>query len=171
MQAVRLIEKNLLTAVSNGENVEARMDMLHASLMGITAFSFALNAIPVHNFAHAYGAMFRIPHGLANAVFLPAVMESIPSLYLPKIYQLAEALNVETGNEEGPEVLNKVINKIKLLQHKAGLPSDFSEYGISERDLEKVIPAVALDPAAVSFPMPPELIQAIGQKVVPIGVK
>lgn len=171
LQAVRLIEKNLLTAVSNGENVEARMDMLHASLMGITAFSFALNAIPVHNFAHAYGAMFRIPHGLANAVFLPAVMESIPSLYLPKIYQLAEALNVETGNEEGPEVLNKVINKIKLLQHKAGLPSDFSEYGISERDLEKVIPAVALDPAAVSFPMPPELIQAIGQKVVPIGVK
>ncbi|MGG4489681.1 iron-containing alcohol dehydrogenase [Metabacillus idriensis] len=171
LHAIRLIEKNLLSVVADGGNLQGRMDMLHASLMGITAFSFALNAIPVHNFAHAYGAMFRIPHGLANAVFLPAVMEGIPSLYLPKIHQLAEALNVEAKNEEAQTVLNKVIDKIKLLQHKAGLPADFSDYSISEGDLEKVIPAVALDPAAVSFPMPPELIYAISQKVVPAGVK
>ncbi len=64
LQAIRLIEQNLPAAVTNGENIHARMEMLFASLMGITAFSCALNAIPVHNFAHAYGALFRIPHGL-----------------------------------------------------------------------------------------------------------
>lgn len=70
LHAIRLIETNLPLVVEDGANVDARMEMLQASLMGITAFSFALSAIPVHNFAHAYGVLFRIPHGLANAVFL-----------------------------------------------------------------------------------------------------
>ncbi|MFP3360289.1 iron-containing alcohol dehydrogenase, partial [Planococcus sp. SIMBA_143] len=88
------------TAVKHGENLHARMEMLQASMMGITAFSFALNAIPVHNFAHAYGALFRIPHGLANAVFLPVVMEVLPDLYLPKSKELAEALHLKTSGKE-----------------------------------------------------------------------
>lgn len=56
LHSIRLIEKNLPLVVAEGRNLEARLEMLYASLMGITAFSFALNAIPVHNFAHAYGA-------------------------------------------------------------------------------------------------------------------
>ncbi|MEM5017286.1 iron-containing alcohol dehydrogenase [Metabacillus indicus] len=169
LHAVRLIEQNLVKAVEDGENLKARMDMLHASLMGITAFSFALNAIPVHNFAHAYGAMYRIPHGLANAVFLPAVMETIPALYLPKIHQLAEALNVESRDKDPEAVLERVVEKIRLMQKKTGLPSDFGDYSVSPQDTENIVKAVAMDPAAVSFPMPPELIQAISQKVLPAG--
>lgn len=171
LHAIRLIEKSLPVAVSDGGNIDARMEMLHASLMGITAFSFALNAIPVHNFAHSYGALFRIPHGLANAVFLPVVMENIPSLYLPKINELAEALRVDVKDTDQQGALARVIETIRLLQHKVGLPTDFTEYNISEQDLQRTIPAVAGDPAAVSFPMPKELIQAIGQKVVPVGIK
>jgi alcohol dehydrogenase class IV len=172
LQAIRLIEKNLPVAVADGHNVNARMEMLQASLMGITAFSFALNAIPVHNFAHAYGALFRIPHGLANAVFLPVVMEYVPSLYLPKIKELAEALRVPTvADEDNESVLGKVIEKLRLLQHKTGLPADFSEFKLTEEDLERAAAAVAKDPAAVSFPMPKELIQAVGHQVVPLGVK
>lgn len=172
LQAIRLIEKNLAIAVSDGGNLSARMEMLQASLMGITAFSFALNAIPVHNFAHAYGALFRIPHGLANAVFLPVVMENVPSLYLPKVKELADALRVPTATDEDNEsVLAKVVEKLRLLQHKTGLPADFSEYKLTEKDLERAAAAVAKDPAAVSFPMPLELIQIVGHQVVPLGVK
>ncbi|CAM3792293.1 iron-containing alcohol dehydrogenase [Mesobacillus thioparans] len=172
LHAIRLIEKNLPVVVSDGSNVHARMEMLQASLMGITAFSFALNAIPVHNFAHAYGAIFRIPHGLANAVFLPVVIENVPDLYLPKVKELASALRV-TFNEvdDNETVLAKVIEKIRELQHKTGLPSDFSQYSLTEGDLERVALAVAKDPAAAAFPMAPELIRAVGQQVVPIGVK
>ncbi len=171
LHAIRLIEKNLPVAVADGSNLDARMDLLHASLMGITAFSFALNAIPVHNMAHAYGALFRIPHGLANAVFLPVVMEMVPDLYLPKATELAQALNVDVKGDTPQSALAKVIGKIKLLQYKVGLPSDFKQFNITEEALQLAIPAVMKDPAALSFPMPKELISAIGQKVVPLTVK
>jgi alcohol dehydrogenase class IV len=171
LHAIRLIEKNLPVAVSEGTNIAARMDLLQASLMGITAFSFSLNAIPVHNLAHAYGALFRIPHGLANAVFLPVVMEMVPSLYLPKVKELAEALDIEVKGDTAEAALSKVVEKIRLLQHKVGLPADFKQYNITEENLAQTIPAVMKDPAALSFPMPKELIAAIGQRVVPLGVK
>ncbi|MCM3588115.1 iron-containing alcohol dehydrogenase [Mesobacillus maritimus] len=171
LQAIRLIEKNLPEVVTNGENVDARMEMLQASLMGITAFSFALNAIPVHNFAHAYGALFRIPHGLANAVFLPIVMESIPQLYLPKIRELAEALRVEVSTNDNQEtILEKTVEKIRLLQQKTGLPIDFASYNLTDEDLVRTIPAVSKDPASINLPMPKELIEAIGRRVVPTKV-
>lgn len=171
LHAIRLIERNLPAAVADGSNLAARMDLLQASLMGITAFSFALNAIPVHNLAHAYGALFRIPHGLANAVFLPVVMEMVPALYLPKVNELAAALDVEVKGDSAEAALTKVVEKIRLLQHKVGLPADFKQYNITEENLAQTIPAVMKDPAALSFPMPKELIAAIGQRVVPIGVK
>jgi alcohol dehydrogenase class IV len=171
LHAIRLIEKNLPAAVADGSNLAARMDLLQASLMGITAFSFALNAIPVHNLAHAYGALFRIPHGLANAVFLPVVMEMVPTLYLPKVNELAAALDVEVKGDTPEAALAKVVEKIRLLQHKVGLPADFKQYTITEENLAQTIPAVMKDPAALSFPMPKELIAAIGQRVVPLGVK
>ncbi|MDQ0218834.1 iron-containing alcohol dehydrogenase [Peribacillus cavernae] len=171
LHTIRLIEKNLPIAVSDGSNLEARMEMLQASLMGITAFSFALNAIPVHNLAHAYGAIFRIPHGLANAVFLPIVMEYIPDLYLPKVKELAQALGIKADHEDPAALLEKAIEKIRLLQVKTGLPADFSQYNISAENLQKAISAVASDPAAVNFPLPKELIEAIGQRVVPLPVQ
>jgi alcohol dehydrogenase class IV len=171
LHAIRLIEKNLPIAVEDGGNLNARMDLLQASLMGITAFSFTLNSIPVHNMAHAYGALFRIPHGLANAVFLPVVMELIPQLYLPKAFELAQALNIEVNDDTPEKVLTKVIGKIRLLQQSVGLPSDFKQYNISEEALTATIPAVMKDPAAQSFPISPELIAKIGQKVVPVSVK
>jgi alcohol dehydrogenase class IV len=171
LHAIRLIEQNLPVAVADGSNLDARMDLLQASLMGITAFSFALNAIPVHNLAHAYGALFRIPHGLANAVFLPVVMEMVPILYLPKVKELALALDVEVKGDTPEAALAKVVEKIRLLQHKVGLPEDFKQYNITEENLAQTIPAVMKDPAALSFPMPKELIAAIGHRVVPLGVK
>jgi len=171
LHAIRLIEKNLPAAVADGSNLAARMDLLQASLMGITAFSFALNAIPVHNLAHAYGALFRIPHGLANAVFLPVVMEMVSALYLPKVNELAAALDIEVKGDSAEVALSKVIEKIRMLQHKVGLPADFKQYNITEENLAQTIPAVMKDPAALSFPMPKELIAAIGQRVVPLGVK
>ncbi len=166
LQSIRLIEKHLPTAVKQGDNLTARMEMLQASMMGITAFSFALNAIPVHNFAHAYGALFRIPHGLANAVFLPVVMEMIPDLYLPKVKELAEALHLETRDKESEALLQDVIQKLQEMQQDIGLPSDFKEYNIEQKALDATVVAVKMDPAALNYPLPPELIKAVGERVI-----
>jgi alcohol dehydrogenase class IV len=170
LHAIRVIERSLPAVVEDGKNIQARMEMLQASLMAITAFSCALNAIPVHNLAHAYGALFRIPHGLANAVLLPVVMESIPDLYLPKIADLASALKVDSKGT--PQItLAKVVEKIRILQKKVGLPADFKQYNLDSEDLIRTIPAVMKDPSSVSYPLPEKLITSIGQQVVPLGVK
>ncbi len=165
LHAIRLIEANLPEAVANGNHLNARMQMLQASTLGIIAFGMSMALVPVHNFAHAYGALFRIPHGLANAVFLPVVMESLPQLYLPKIADLAEALRLDAKAKAPEQVLGEVVQKIRALQQQVGLPSTFAEFNITADDLIKTIDAVANDPTAVFFRLPVELITAVGEKV------
>ncbi|MBO8172969.1 MAG: iron-containing alcohol dehydrogenase [Bacillaceae bacterium] len=165
LQTIRLIEHYLPQAVENGENIEARLQMLQASLMGITAFSFALGPIPVHNFAHAYGAMFRIPHGLANAVLLPVVMEELPELYLPRIHEFGEALRLKVEGKHPQTVLAEVIDRIRDLQQEVGLPADFSDRGVPQDTIQKTVPAVQKDPAGFAFPLSEKVIVAVGEKV------
>ncbi|MFO7264257.1 MAG: iron-containing alcohol dehydrogenase, partial [Bacillota bacterium] len=165
LHAIRLITKYLPEAVANGSNLEARMRMLQASTMAIVAFGMSLSLVPIHNFAHAYGALFRIPHGLANAVFLPVVMESLPHLYLPRIVEYAQAFGLETGHRDPQKLLDDVIQTIRQMQQEVGLPSTFTEYNITADDLPKIVAAVVSDPTAVFFRLPPELITAVGQKV------
>ncbi|MEY9867548.1 alcohol dehydrogenase class IV [Peribacillus sp. B2I2] len=169
-QAIRVIEKNLPRAVKDGANIEARMEMLHGSMMGITAFCSALNAIPVHNFAHAFGAVFRIPHGLANAVLLPVVMESIPELYLPKAHLIAEAFKVKIHDEDPKGILAKVVEKIRVFLSDLGLPLDFSDYGISDSDMEGILTAVMKDPAATNYPISSELIMSVVSRVSTVSI-
>lgn len=169
-QAIRVIERNLPRAVKDGTNIEARMEMLHGSMMGITAFCSALNAIPVHNFAHAYGALYRIPHGLANAVLLPVVMESIPDLYLQKAHLIAEAFSVKIQDEDSKGILAKVVEKLRVFLSDLGLPSDFSAYGINQSDMERILKAVMTDPAAANYPMSAELIMSVVSRVSPVRI-
>ncbi|MFF2498244.1 iron-containing alcohol dehydrogenase [Peribacillus sp. NPDC058075] len=168
-QAIRVIERNLPRAVKDGTNIEARMEMLHGSMMGITAFCSALNAIPVHHFAHAYGALFRIPHGLANAVLLPVVMESTPDLYLSKAHLIAEAFSVKIHDEDSKGTLAKVVEKLRVFLSDLGLPSDFSAYG-NQSDMERILKAVRTDPAAANYPMSEELIMSVVSRVSPVGI-
>lgn len=165
LQTVRMIKDALPEAVKNGKNVQARMDMLQASTMGILAFSFSLHAVPVHNLAHAYGALFRIPHGLANAVFLPLVMESLPDLYLPKIDRLAEAFDLDTQNQTREEMLQTVVKTIQDLQQEVGLPKDFSDYDIPPNARQAIVKAVESDPTAINYPIPSHIIASIGKQV------
>ncbi|MGG0410067.1 iron-containing alcohol dehydrogenase [Peribacillus simplex] len=169
-QAIRVIERYLPRAVKDGTNIEARMEMLHGSMMGITAFCSALNAIPVHNFAHAFGALFRIPHGLANAVLLPVVMESSPDLYLPKAHLIAEAFGVKIHDEDSKGILAKVVEKLRVFLSDLGLPSDFSAYGTNQSDMERILKAVMTDPAATNYPMSEELIMSVVSRVSPVRI-
>ncbi len=170
LQTIRMIVSALPEVMKDGSNLKARMDMLQASTMGIIAFSVSLSAIPVHNLAHAYGAMFRIPHGLANAVFLPIVMEELPQMYLPKIKQLAEALGLDVHEKTREQLLANVIEKITNLQKEVGLPSDFADYDIPKDSLKSMIQAVKADPSGKAFPLSPELVTKIGKRVSDISV-
>lgn len=166
MISAQLIEKYLPRAVANGQDVEARCQMLSASCMAVNGYLAGLNATPVHNCAHAFGALFHIPHGDANGVFLPIVMETLPELYIPQAQRLAQALNMSAGDKSGADLLEDVIAKIRDIQQKVGCATDLSRWNVSPDRLEEIVMAVAMDPIAVFYPIPPEKIAEITLKAI-----
>ena len=165
LYSAKLIADNLPIVVKEGSNVEARGNMLMASAMAITAFGFGNNGVPVHNMAHVFGAKFRIPHGLANAVLLPNVMAALPALYLPKIKQFAEALGIETSSSEPQECLTKVIEFIRDLREKIGLSDTFAEFNLDSNILDYIVEEVQSDSASGKFLIPADIILKVTEEV------
>jgi alcohol dehydrogenase class IV len=164
--SAQLIERYLPRAVANGQDVEARSQMLSASCMAVNGYLAGLNATPVHNCAHAFGALYHIPHGDANSVFLPIVMECLPELYIPSAERLAQALNMPASDRFGADRLADVIARVREIQRQIGCPTELSRWNVSAQDMEKIVTAVATDPIAVFFPIPPEKIQEITLKAI-----
>ncbi len=164
--AAQLIEQYLPAAVENGKDVEARTQMLTASCMAIDGYVAALNATPVHNCSHAFGALYHIPHGDANGVFLPIVMEVLPELYIPNAGRLARALNLPANGNSGAALLADVIGRVRDLQRRTGCHTNLARWKVQAQDMEQIVMAVATDPLAVFFPIPPEKIQEITLKAI-----
>lgn len=165
LRATELIFRNLPKALENPKDVEARSELLAASAMGITAFTYALSAIPVHNLAHALGAQYRIPHGLANAVLLTRVMEAMPEFYERRARDLAKVLEVPLEGD-GRKLLEASIEAIKGLRSRSGLPDTFKEFHIPNSELDAAVMAVMKDPSGVLFPIPEEAIRNIVSSVI-----
>lgn len=163
LYAAKVIVDNLPLVVKDGSNVEARGQMLMASAMAITAFGFGNNGVPVHNMAHVFGAKFRIPHGLANAVLLPNVMAALPELYLPKIQQFAETLGIESSDPD--ESLAKVIAFIRELRQQVGLAHTFAEFNLPTDILDFIVEEVQSDSASGKFLIPAEIILKVTEEV------
>lgn len=166
LQALRLIMKNLKTAVTNGSNIPARSNMLQASTLGINSFVLTFGENPIHNIAHTLGAKYGIPHGLANAVLLPNVMKHLAPLYLGKIHQFAEAIGVENPSSNPEECLAQSIEKICELRREVSLPEDYAEFNIDPADIPKLIPAVQGDPSGIGLRIPEDVIEKILKEVI-----
>jgi len=164
--AAQLIEQNLPEAVNNGGNIDARDRMLTASCMAIDGYVASLNASPVHNCAHAFGALYHIPHGDANGVFLPIVFESLLEMYIPNAERLASGLNMPDSGNSGAELVTEVVAKIRDIQQQIGCATDLSRWKVKADDMEQIVTAVATDPLAMFFPIPPEKIQEIALKAI-----
>ena len=93
LQAIRMISKALLRACAHPEDVEARGTMLVASCLAGVAFSHSMVGM-VHGISHALGGVYHIPHGLANALLLPEVMEYNLETRWDRYADVAEALGL-----------------------------------------------------------------------------
>ncbi|MDQ0189592.1 iron-containing alcohol dehydrogenase [Alicyclobacillus cycloheptanicus] len=165
IQAARMIVDNLETVVHEGTNLQARANMLIASCMAISAFSVALNAIPVHNMAHAFGAKFNIPHGLANAVLLPYVMAAMPDFYLPRAHGFALVLGLKDAPADAAGALAAVVEYITELRRRVGLPDTFAEFNIQPSDLPQMVRLVQSDPSGILFKLPDVVIEQVSRQV------
>lgn len=134
VQAINLISRNIRTAFANGNNIEARSNMLEASLLAGMAFANA-GVTAVHAFAYPIGAEFHIPHGVANSIMLVPVMEFNILGNLKKFASLAEMLGEETTGLSLRESANAALNVMGDLMEDLQLPCHLSEFGIKDSDI------------------------------------
>lgn len=131
--AVKTIYQNIETAYHDGHNHAAREQMLNAAYLAGFAFSRSYVGY-VHAVAHSLGGQYNIPHGLANAVLLPEVLESYGSCIHKKLHMLGCAAGVCTEQDSFKAGAGKFIASIRTLNKNMGIP-DFL-FGIQERDIE-----------------------------------
>lgn len=131
--AVKTIYQNIETAYHDGHNHAAREQMLNAAYL--TGFAFSRSYVGyVHAVAHSLGGQYNIPHGLANAVLLPEVLESYGSCIHQKLHMLGCAAGVCTEQDSIKAGAGKFIASIRTLNKSMGIPDFLS--GIQERDIE-----------------------------------
>jgi alcohol dehydrogenase class IV len=108
--------------------------------------------------AHAVGGQLRVPHGEANAVLIPILMEQYPKHYLNNATVLADAFGVNTAGMTGEEMVTAAAQKVKELQQKCGVKPKFTQ-NIDEETRELMYWAVKFDPAGLFYPLPDEVIR------------
>ena len=148
--AVKTIYQNIETAYHDGHNHAAREQMLNAAYLAGFAFSRSYVGY-VHAVAHSLGGQYNIPHGLANAVLLPEVLESYGSCIHQKLHMLGCAAGVCTEQDSIKAGAGKFIASIRTLNKSMGIPDFLS--GIQERDIETMSVHAAKE-ATPLYPVP-----------------
>lgn len=144
LKAIEMIARHLETAVNEPSNAEARNGMAVAQYVAGMAFSnVGLGA--VHGMAHPLGAIFDIPHGVANALLLPVVMEFNAPAALDKYVLIAKAMNAYDDLMSPEEAAKAAVEAVRQLSIRVGIPQHLSELGIKEEDLPRLAKAAAAD--------------------------
>lgn len=134
-ESMRLIAKSLRQAVHQGDNLQARYDMLLASTIAASAFNVTRLGLS-HALCMPIGAEFKVPHGIANAILLPQVMEYNLVGNLEKFKEIAEIFGELTEGITLREAAELSVKAIKQLNEDIGIPSGFAQFGITEDDLD-----------------------------------
>ena len=144
IKAIEMIARHLETAVNEPQNEEARNGMAVAQYIAGMAFSNVGLGV-VHGMAHPLGAIFDIPHGVANALLLPTIMEFNAPAALDKYVDIAKAMNVYLPGMTREEAADAAVKAVRELSVRVGIPQHLSELGIREEDLERLAEAAAAD--------------------------
>lgn len=144
IKAIEMITRYLETAVFEPTNAEARNGMAVAQYIAGMAFSNVGLGV-VHGMAHPLGAIFDIPHGVANALLLPIIMEFNAPAALDKYVEIAKAMTVYKEGMSQEEAARAAVDAVRALSVRVGIPQHLSELGIKESDLDKLATAAIVD--------------------------
>lgn len=138
LKAIEMIAANLKAAVDNGNDAAAREAMAQAQYIAGMGFSNVGLGI-VHSMAHPLGAHYDTPHGVANALLLPYVMEyNAESPAAPKYINIAKAMGVNTDGMSQEEGVRAAIEAVEKLSLSIGIPQHLHEIGVKEEDLHQL---------------------------------
>ena len=136
IKAIELIAKHLRGAVAN-KNLEDMEGMSIAQYVAGMGFSNVGLGI-VHSMAHPLGAVYDIPHGVANALLLPTVMEFNMSACIEKYGDIAKAMGVDTTGMSKEEAAQAAVDSVRKLAIDVGIPQTLREINIPEEGLPKL---------------------------------
>jgi alcohol dehydrogenase class IV len=142
LHAIRLVFTYLPTAVKEPDNITARGNMLLASTMAGMGFINTMTGA-VHATAHALGAQYGIPHGLANSIMLPVVMEFNVEEVPERFMVIADAMGVEVAGKKPLEAARMAIQAVRDLKKEIGLTESLKDFKIPV-DEGKLMPLVEL---------------------------
>lgn len=145
LESIRLISSSIIEAYQNGNSVEAREKMLVGSMYGGMALTSAGTAA-VHALAYPLGGKFKIPHGVANSMLLPHVMEFNMDAIEDRLFLVAEPMGIKVEGFSKTEVAQKVVNRIVEWTNVLEIPQNLKEYGVKEED----VPGLALSASKVT---------------------
>lgn len=138
LQAIKMIAKNLPLAVDEPTNPVGREGMALAQYIAAQAFSNVGLGL-VHGMAHPMGSLHDIPHGVANALLLPTIMEFNMPTRIKRFGVIAEAMGVDTKGMTPEQAAQAAVNAVRALSIRVGIPQHLTDLGITEKD----IPALA----------------------------
>ena len=150
VKAVDLIFNNLEKAYNNGNNIEARKNMLKASFYAGNAFTRAFVGY-VHAIAHNLGGMYNLPHGLANAVILPYILEWYGKSIYKRLGMLADIAKIKVDDESYETKAKAFIIEIKKMNEKMNIPTHFE--CIKEEDIPTLVSRI-LKEGNPGYPVP-----------------
>ena len=143
LQALRMLSANIQKVYHDGSDVTARGEMLLGSCMA--AFSFQKGLGAVHSLAHQLSTDAPIPHGVANAILLPPVMEFNFSHAREKYAEVARALGIDTSDMDIDEAGHAAIDKIKAYNIELNMPTGLGAAGLDQEKIPKLGADAMLD--------------------------
>ena len=145
MEGIRLVKDFLPRAVENGNDLEARAQMLVASLMGATAFQKGLGGM--HAIAHSLGAVYGAHHGLLNAILMPYILKANREVIAARIERLGGYLQLNNPSFDG------FMEWVLTMRHQVGIPHELSAIDIDATQAERIGKMAVSDPAADGNPV------------------
>lgn len=140
MHAIKMILDSLPIAVFRPDNINARESMMQAALLAGIAFNNAFLGV-AHAIASPLGGHFRVPHGLANAVILPYVMEFNLPAAVGRYAEIAKVLGLGGPGDTPRALADKAVSAVADLTRDIGIPKRLRDVGAKE----DILPLVARD--------------------------
>ena len=162
IEASKLVLEYLPRAVKDGSDLEARQKMAEASHKAGIAFTKA-GVGYVHAIAHNFGAYYHIPHGLANAMVMPYVLDYSKPNCAARLASLAEHCGMREGNESTGDLADKFISHIRKMNADFGIPTKVDK--LKAQDIPAIATA-ALKEARFTYGVPRYMDQATAEGVI-----
>ncbi|WP_413493140.1 L-threonine dehydrogenase [Shewanella baltica] len=134
IKAMELIQANLVNAVENGQDINAREQMAYAQFLAGMAFNNASLGY-VHSMAHQLGGFYDLPHGVCNALLLPHVQEYNAQVVPARLKDIAKAMGVDVSGMTDEQGASAAIAAIKKLSVAVKIPENLTLLGVKAEDI------------------------------------